>query len=72
MPDDGRGILGNWDATGAEIRDALERAVGNAVREHQRAGLPVIVWDRERDAIVSLEPDEIVLNEEQAATTAKH
>jgi hypothetical protein len=71
MSDNGRGILGNWDATGAEIRDALVQAVENAVREHKRAGRPVIVWDRDRDEIVSLAPDQIVVNDEPVASAKR-
>ncbi len=59
MRDDGKGILGDWDATGAEIRDALEVAVQEALREHKRSGRSVVVWDRETDQTVILGPDQI-------------
>ena len=59
MRDDGKGILGDWDATGDEIRDAMEVAVRNALREHKRAGHSVVVWDREKDEIVVLQPGQI-------------
>ena len=47
MNPDGRGILGDWDATGAEIAEAMGVAVRNAIREHKVAGRSIIVWDRE-------------------------
>jgi hypothetical protein len=67
MSDDGKGILGNLDATGAEIRDALEHAVQNALREHKRAGNSVVVWDRDKDHIVILRADQIELTDESPA-----
>ena len=59
MRDDGKGILGDWDATGAEIRDALDVAIQEALREHKRACQSVVVWDREKDEIVVIQPAQI-------------
>jgi len=64
MSDDRKGILGNWDATGTEIRDALQHAVQNALREHRRAGNSVVVWDRNQDRIVILRADQIDVPDE--------
>lgn len=68
MREDGKGVLGDWDATGNEVRDALEVAVQNALREHKRAGRSVVVWDREKDEIVVLKPEEIDVPDEPAGT----
>lgn len=64
MRDDGKGVLGDPNATALEIRDALEHAVHEALREHRRAGRAVVVWDREKDHIVILRPDQIDVPEE--------
>jgi len=54
-----KGILGDWEATGAEICEVLKIAVQKALREHKKAGRSVVVWDREKDHIVILRPDQI-------------
>lgn len=64
--DQGRGILGHWEATGEELRDALEMAAHEALAEHKKAGESVVVWDRENDRIVTLSPEEIEVSKEPA------
>lgn len=64
MRDDSRGVLGDWDATGSEIRDALEIAVRKALLEHKRAGQSVVVWDRDNDQTIILKPDAIDVSED--------
>lgn len=64
--DQGRGILGRWEATGEELRDALEMAAHEALTEHKQASESVVVWDRENDRIVTLSPEEIEVSGEPA------
>jgi hypothetical protein len=71
MRDDGKGILGNWDATGREVRDAMEVAVRKAILEHKRAGRSVVVWDRENDRIVTLSPEQIEVADEPGEPAAR-
>ena len=71
MRDDGKGILGDWDATGSEIRDAMEVAVRKAILEHKRAGRSVVVWDGENDRIVELQPEQIEIVEEPGDPIAR-
>ncbi len=54
MKDQGKGILKDWDADGADVRNALQQAVRIALREHQLAGRSVVIWDRMNDRIVDL------------------
>ncbi len=61
MNENGRGILGNRDATGEEIRRAMEHAVFAALREHKRIGNPVAVWDWENDRVAIVPPEQIEL-----------
>jgi hypothetical protein len=61
MDDKGKGILGNWDATSEEIRQAMGHAIYMALREHKRAGIPAVTWDREHQRVVVVPPEEIVL-----------
>jgi hypothetical protein len=61
--DEGEGVLGNWDATGREIRNAMEVAVRKALLEHKKSGRSVVVWDRENDRIVELEPEQLDISE---------
>ena len=67
MDENGRGILGNWDATSEEIREALGHAISAALREHKRAGRSVVMWDREHDRIMIVPPDEIVIPDDAPA-----
>jgi predicted ABC-type ATPase len=71
MRDEGEGILGNWDATGSEIRDAMEVAVRKALLEHKRAGRSVVVWDRENDRIVELKAEQIDVEEDTSEPVAR-
>ena len=64
MSDDGKGILGDWDATGEEIRQAMGRAISAALGEHKRAGNSVAVWDSETERVAIVPPEEIVLPDE--------
>jgi hypothetical protein len=54
-------------ATDEEITETFALGVRAALREHKRAGRPVVVWDRERDQIVVLRPDQIHSSDEPAA-----
>jgi hypothetical protein len=63
MSEDGKGILGDWDATGEEIRQAMGDAINAALREHKRAGHSVVVWEDGR--IVVVPPEEIVVPDEE-------
>jgi hypothetical protein len=63
MSEDGRGILGNPDATGEEIRQAMGNAINAVLREHKRAGHSVVVWEDGRTIVVP--PEEIVVPEEE-------
>lgn len=73
MSDPGKGILGDWDATGDQVRGALQRAVNLALREHKQAGNSIVVWDREEDRTVVVPPDQIVIEDgsPEGAVTAE-
>ena len=64
MVNEGKGILGNWEATDAEIRDVIELAVRDAVLEHKKAGRSIVVWDSENDRIVILRADQILVSDD--------
>jgi 7-cyano-7-deazaguanine synthase in queuosine biosynthesis len=51
-------------ATVDQITEAFSRGVRSALREHKRAGHPVVVWDREQDRIVILRADQIEVPDE--------
>jgi hypothetical protein len=67
MDDLRKGILRDWNAGAHEIRDVLEDAVREALREHKLAGRSVVVWDRRNDRIVNLPADQIELPEDRTA-----
>lgn len=48
-----------WNATPRRLEVVLRKAVISALRAHKRAGVPAIVWDREKRRIVSVPPEEI-------------
>jgi hypothetical protein len=51
-------------ATPEQITEAFARGVRSALREHKRAGHPIVVWDREKDQIVILRADQIDVPDE--------
>ncbi len=67
MNDDEKGILRDWDASGAEIRQAMGHAISAALGEHKRAGNSVAVWDWETERVVIVPAHEIVVPDEAAA-----
>lgn len=62
--DDVKGVLGRWDATSDEIREAMTLGIYRALREHKRLGVPAVTWDHERQCIVVISPEEIVVPDE--------
>lgn len=70
--DQNQSILTRWEATGEEIRDALEEAVHKTLVEHKRAGRPVVVWDRVNDRVVTLTPEQIDVSDEPAESLVVH
>lgn len=62
MSDNGRGILGDPEATGEQIRRAWEHAAVEAMKVHQRTGVPVTTWDWENNRIVQIPADEIIIS----------
>ena len=71
MDDHGRGILGKWDATSQEIAEAMGCAFRQALIEHKRAGNPVPTWDWEKNEVVIIPPEEIVIPDEDEVVDAK-
>jgi hypothetical protein len=59
VSDKGRGILGNPNATGEEIRHAMGVAIHRALREHKRAGNPVATWDWDRNEVRIIQPEDL-------------
>jgi hypothetical protein len=51
-------------ATVEQITDAFARGVRSTLREHKRAGHPIVVWDRDQDRIVILRADQIDVPDE--------
>jgi len=68
MSDEGKGILGDWDANGEEIRRAMGHAISAALGEHKRAGNSVAVWDWKNERVEIVPPEEIVVPDEAAAS----
>jgi hypothetical protein len=58
----GKGILGNWEATSEEIRQAMGEAIYIALREHKRLGIPAATMRNGK--VVLVPPEEIVIPEE--------
>ena len=52
MNDDGKGVLGNREATSEQIRAAWEHAALAALEVHERNGEPVVTWDRENHRVL--------------------
>jgi hypothetical protein len=63
MSHDGKGILGNREATGEEIRQAMGHAIYAALREHKRVGIPAATWRNGR--VVLVPPEAIVIPAEE-------
>ena len=59
MNDLGKGILGDREATGEQIREAMGHAIDAALRAHKQARNPVAVWDWERQCVAWIPPEEI-------------
>lgn len=67
MKDKGRGILGNIEnVTSDDIRQAMEAAIYDALRDHKRAGNPIAVWDWENECVKIIPPEEIVIPEDDS------
>jgi hypothetical protein len=59
MPEPTDRLLDLRTASIDELVEAMNRGVRRALREHKRAGNPIVVWDRDTDTIVTLRPEEI-------------
>ena len=59
MTDNGKGILGDPEVTGEQIRQAWEYAAVEAMEVHKRTGVPVTTWNWETNRIVMVPADEI-------------
>lgn len=46
-------------ADGSPIDEAVEESAREAAIEHKRAGLPLVVWDRERGRVAYIPPEAI-------------
>ena len=66
MDHEGRGILGDWHASGEQIRQAWERAAVAAMEEHRRTGVPVATWDWENGRVALIPADEISVPDEHS------
>jgi hypothetical protein len=66
MDNEGRGILGDPDATGEQIRQAWERAAIAALERHRSTGVPVATWDWENGRVVLIPADEIAVPDEHS------
>ncbi len=67
MDKDGKGILGNWDATSEEIRQAMGHAIYAALRKHKQDGVPAATMRDGR--VILVPPDEIVIPDEEVEAT---
>ena len=63
MGRDVTGILRHWDATGEEIRRAIELGVRDAIREHAAAGHTIVVWDEATQQGIEIPAASVVLPE---------
>ncbi len=63
MDDDGKGILGDSEATGEQIRQAWEYAALVAMQEHRRTEVPVVTWDWENHRVALIPAEEFPLPE---------
>jgi len=52
MDDQGRGCLGDPAVTSEDIRRGWQTAVNEAVERHRIAGVPLAVWDYEKNEVV--------------------
>jgi hypothetical protein len=66
MDNEGRGILGDWQATGEEIRQAWERAAVAAMEEHRKTGVPVATWDWENGRVILIPADDLDIPNEHS------
>jgi len=64
MNGDGKGILGDWQATGEDIRQAWEKATIAAVEIHRRTGVPMACWDWENGRVVLIPADQVPVPDE--------
>jgi hypothetical protein len=71
MDEHGKGILGKRDATGQEIADAMGYAFREAAGEYKRAGIPIATWDWEKNEVVLISPEEIVIPDENEVADEK-
>ncbi len=56
-------------ASGEEINRLIAQGVRRALAEHKRAGRSIVVWDRERDRIVTVPPEQIMIPEDGPEAT---
>lgn len=70
MADDERGILGNPQATGEQIRMAWEQAALTAMQVHLKTNVPVATWDWENGQVVMLSPEDESISQPHAMTDA--
>jgi hypothetical protein len=66
MDNEGRGILGDPEATGEQIRQAWEQAAVAAMEQHRRTGVPVATWDWENGRVLLIPADEIPVPDEHS------
>jgi hypothetical protein len=66
MDDEDRGILGNLQATGDDVRQVWERAVLFAMKNHSKAGVPVASWDWDEGEVVLTPADDTPIPQEPA------
>jgi hypothetical protein len=52
MTDNGKGVVGEPEVTGEQIRQAWEYAAVAAMDSHRDSGVPVTTWDWENQRIV--------------------
>jgi hypothetical protein len=68
MSNTGRSILGRWDATPEEIRQAIGEGIYLALRKHKEAGVPAVTG---RDGkVVLIAPQDIVIPDHDAPADA--
>ena len=66
MANNGKGVLGEPEVTGEQIRQAWEHAALEAMEVHRRTGVPVTTWDWESNRIVIVPADEIPISVENS------
>ena len=48
-------------ASASELARVMNLGVADALEEHKRNGIPIVVWDRKTNRILTLSPEQITI-----------